>query len=97
MPLPAKLDQSGSPLPKQHNNERAFATGAEEAKRAGLAARVVSAENLLPEALETAQTIASYGKTAAMFACEAVNRAEQSTLHEGILYERRTYRTVGNS
>ncbi|MGB1251553.1 MAG: enoyl-CoA hydratase-related protein [Candidatus Promineifilaceae bacterium] len=65
--------------------------GAEEAERAGLVARVVSAENLLTEALATAQTIASYGKTAAMFAREAVNRAEELNLREGILFERRTY------
>ena len=65
--------------------------GADEAERAGLVARVVSAETLIPETLEIADKIAGYGKTAAMFACEAVNRAEELSLREGILYERRTY------
>ncbi len=65
--------------------------GAEEAERAGLVARVFSAETLLAESLHAAQTIASYGKTAAMFNREAVERAQEMGLSDGIQYERRTY------
>ena len=65
--------------------------GAEEAERAGLVARIISQDNLLTETLEAAATIANYGKTAAMFGREAVNQAEQSSLHDGLLFERRTY------
>ncbi len=65
--------------------------GAEEAERAGLVARVIPAGKLLEETLAAAQTIAAYSKTAAMFAREAVERALETTLREGILFERRTY------
>ncbi|MCB8954368.1 MAG: enoyl-CoA hydratase/isomerase family protein [Ardenticatenales bacterium] len=65
--------------------------GAEEAERAGLVARVIPADKLLDETLAAAQTIAAYGKTAAIFAREAVERALESGLREGLLFERRTY------
>lgn len=65
--------------------------GAEEAERTGLVARVIPAGKLLEETLAAAQTIAAYSKTAAMFAREAVERALETTLREGILFERRTY------
>lgn len=65
--------------------------GAEEAERAGLVARVIPAERLLDEALEAARTIAGYGRTALMAAREAVERAEEVGLREGLLFERRTY------
>ena len=68
--------------------------GAEEAERAGLVARVIPAERLLAEALEAARTIAGYGKTAVMAAREAVERAEEVGLREGLLFERRTYHAL---
>jgi enoyl-CoA hydratase len=64
---------------------------AEEAERAGLVARVIPAERLLDEALEAARAIAGYGKTAVMVAREAVERAAEHGMREGLLFERRTY------
>jgi enoyl-CoA hydratase len=64
---------------------------AEEAERAGLVARVIPAEKLMEETLAAAQQIASYGKTAAIVGREAVERALELGLREGILFERRTY------
>ncbi|MEM7127065.1 MAG: enoyl-CoA hydratase-related protein [Chloroflexota bacterium] len=67
---------------------------AEEAERAGLVARVIPADQLLAETMETAQTIAGYGKTALMVARDAVNQAEEMGLSEGVLFERRTYHAL---
>ena len=64
---------------------------AEEAERSGLVARVIPAENLLEETLATAETIANYSKLSAIVAREAVERALDVGLREGILFERRTY------
>lgn len=64
---------------------------ANEAERAGLVARVIPAEQLMAETLATAVTIANYSKVATMVAREAVERAQESSLREGILFERRTY------
>lgn len=65
-----------------------------EAERAGLVARVVSAETLLDEALAMAQSIACYSKVAAMAGREAVDRAQETSLHEGLLFERRVYHAL---
>lgn len=67
---------------------------AAEAERAGLVARVVAADELMDETLTAAQTVAGYGKTAAMVARDAVNRAEECGLSEGMLFERRTYHAL---
>jgi enoyl-CoA hydratase len=64
---------------------------AEEAERAGLVARVIPAEKLMEETLAAAEQIAAYGKTASIVAREAVERALELGLREGILFERRTY------
>ena len=64
---------------------------AEEAERSGLVARVVPAERLLEDALETAKTIASYSLPVVMMIKECVNRAYESPLNEGLLFERRTF------
>lgn len=64
---------------------------AEEAERAGLVARVVPAERLLDEAMQAAETIASMSRPAVMMAKEAVNRAYETTLAEGIRFERRIF------
>ncbi|MEM7113963.1 MAG: enoyl-CoA hydratase-related protein, partial [Chloroflexota bacterium] len=65
--------------------------GAEEAERAGLVARVFPKEQLMDEVLKTAETIAGYSKTTAMVAREAVDRAQETGLREGIRFEQRTY------
>ena len=65
--------------------------GAEEAERAGLVARVVPAERLLDEALEAATQIAALSRTAAMMVKESVNRAFETTLAEGVRFERRLF------
>jgi enoyl-CoA hydratase len=64
---------------------------AAEAERAGLVSRVVPAEKLLDEALAVAERIASYSLPVVMMAKEAVNRAYETTLAEGIRFERRLF------
>jgi enoyl-CoA hydratase len=67
---------------------------AAEAERAGLVARVFPADRLLPEALAAAEKIAGYGKPAAMTAREAVDRAQEVSLREGLLFERRVFHAL---
>jgi enoyl-CoA hydratase len=62
-----------------------------EAERAGLVARIVPAADLLDEAMKTAETIASMSLPVVMLAKEAVNRSYESTLAEGVLFERRAF------
>jgi enoyl-CoA hydratase len=64
---------------------------AAEAERAGLVSRVVPAQGLLEEALAVAEKIASYSLPVVMMAKEAVNRAWETTLAEGIRFERRLF------
>ena len=64
---------------------------AEEAERAGLVARVIPAEQLMEETMAAAETIANYSKMTALVAREAVERALETGLRDGILFERRTY------
>jgi enoyl-CoA hydratase len=64
---------------------------AAEAERAGLVARVVPAEKLLEEALAAAEKIAAMSLPVAMMAKESVNRAFETTLAEGIRFERRLF------
>ncbi|MET0699269.1 MAG: enoyl-CoA hydratase [Mycobacterium sp.] len=68
--------------------------GAEEAERAGLASRVVPAADLLTEAKAVATTISQMSRSAARMAKEAVNRSFESTLAEGLLYERRLFHST---
>ncbi|MBK9445003.1 MAG: enoyl-CoA hydratase [Betaproteobacteria bacterium] len=65
--------------------------GAEEAERAGLVARVVPADKLLDEALDAATKIASFSLPVVMMIKESVNRAFESSLQEGLLFERRVF------
>ena len=65
--------------------------GAEEAERAGMVARVVPADRLLDEALEAADKIAALSGPATMMVKEAVNRAFETTLAEGVRFERRLF------
>ena len=67
---------------------------AEEAERAGLVARVVPADKLMDEALAVAGKIASLSRPAVMMAKEAVNRAYETTLAEGIRFERRLFHST---
>ncbi len=64
---------------------------AEEAEKCGLIARIVSQDKLIHEAKETAQKIASMSKPAVMMVKEAVNQAFETSLHEGIKFERRLF------
>ncbi len=64
---------------------------AEEAERAGLVARIVPADRLLDEAMATASKIASFSLPMTLVAKEAVNRAFETTLAEGVKFERRTF------
>jgi enoyl-CoA hydratase len=68
--------------------------GAQEAKASGIVARVVPAAELLQVALETAHTIAAYNAPAVLMAKEAVNRAFEVPLTEGILHERRLFQAA---
>jgi enoyl-CoA hydratase len=65
--------------------------GAEEAERAGLVARVVPAADLIAEALKAGAAVAAMSLPAAMMAKEAVNAAFETTLAEGVRYERRLF------
>jgi enoyl-CoA hydratase len=65
-----------------------------EAERAGLVSRVVPAQILLDEALKLGATIASFSLPAVLMAKEAVNRAYELPLAEGILFERRLFHSL---
>lgn len=64
---------------------------AQEAERAGLVSRIVAAEKLDEEALDAATVIAGMSLPIVIAAKEAVNRAYETTLLEGVLFERRTF------
>jgi enoyl-CoA hydratase len=65
-----------------------------EAERAGLVARIVPLAELLPEALKAAETIASKSLPSVLMAKEAVNRAFEVTLNEGLRFERRVFSSL---
>jgi enoyl-CoA hydratase len=67
---------------------------AAEAERSGLVSRVVPAAELLPEAIRTAETIAGMSLPIAMMTKESVNRAYETTLAEGIRFERRVFHAM---
>jgi enoyl-CoA hydratase len=67
---------------------------AAEAERSGLVSRVVPAEKLLEEALAVAARIASMSRPSVMIAKEAVNRAYETTLAEGVRFERRVFHSL---
>lgn len=68
--------------------------GAEEAERAGLVSRVVPAAELTAEALKTASTIAGMSLPAVMMTKETINRSQETSLSEGILFERRVFHAM---
>jgi enoyl-CoA hydratase len=67
---------------------------AAEADRSGLVSRVVPADALLDEANAVAATVAGMSLSASRMAKEAVNRAFESTLAEGLLHERRLFHSA---
>ncbi|WP_119680131.1 enoyl-CoA hydratase [Indioceanicola profundi] len=67
---------------------------AAEAERSGLVAKVVPAADLMDEAMKTANRIADMSRPVAMMTKEAVNRAFESSLAEGILFERRLFHST---
>jgi len=67
---------------------------AAEAERAGLVTRIVPADQLITDALKTAEKIASMSLPIAMMAKDAVNRAYEVSLNEGIHFERRLFHST---
>ena len=67
---------------------------AREAESAGLVSRVVAADKVVDEAIATANAIASFSLPAVMMAKEAVNRAYELPLAEGMLFERRLFHSL---
>jgi enoyl-CoA hydratase len=64
---------------------------AAEAERAGLVSRVVPNDKLMEEAMAVAEKVAAYSLPVVMMIKESVNRAYESTLSEGVLFERRLF------
>ncbi|WP_425406920.1 enoyl-CoA hydratase [Hwanghaeella sp.] len=67
---------------------------AEEAERAGLVSRIVPATELIGEAVATAEKIASLSRPVVMMAKECVNKAYETTLSEGVKFERRVFHST---
>ena len=67
---------------------------AAEAEKSGLVARVVPAANLMDEAMKVADTIANMSLPSVLAAKEAVNRAFESGLSEGVIFERRIFHSL---
>lgn len=67
---------------------------AEEAERAGLVSRVVPADDLMDDAVATAAKIAKLSQPVVMMAKESVNRAYETTLAEGVRFERRLFHST---
>jgi enoyl-CoA hydratase len=67
---------------------------ADEAERSGLVSRVVPAKKLLDEALAAAQKVAEKSALTSMAVKEAVNRSYETTLSEGLRFERRLFHSM---
>jgi enoyl-CoA hydratase len=67
---------------------------AAEAERCGLVSRIVAGDTLVEEALKAAQKIADFSLPAVMMAKEAVNRSYETTLTEGLRFERRLFHSM---
>jgi len=67
---------------------------AQEAERCGLVSRIVPLDDLMNEALGTAQKIAELSQPIVMMAKESVNRAFETTLSEGVRFERRLFHST---
>jgi len=66
---------------------------AQEAERAGLVSRVVPLDKLMEEALAVADKVANYSLPVVMMIKESINRAYETSLAEGVLYERRVFQS----
>lgn len=67
---------------------------AEEAERCGLVARVVPADDLMKVTMEAADEIANYSRPSVYAAKEAIARAQETSLAEGLLFERRIFHSL---
>jgi len=67
---------------------------AEEAERAGLVSRIVDDDKLIDEALKTAEVIAKKSRPVVYMVKESINRAYETTLREGVLFERRVFHSA---
>jgi enoyl-CoA hydratase len=67
---------------------------AAEAEKSGLVARVVPATDLMDEAMKVADTIANFSLPSVLAAKEAINRAFESGLSEGVMFERRIFHSL---
>ena len=67
---------------------------AEEAERSGLVSRICAPDKVLDEAMTTAHQIAGYSQPVLMMLKESVNRAYESSLNEGLLFERRSLHSI---
>ncbi len=67
---------------------------AEEAERGGLVSRIVPVSDLLEEAIKTAERIAQMSMPVVMLCKESVNRAYETTLAEGVRFERRLFHSI---
>jgi enoyl-CoA hydratase len=68
--------------------------GAEEAEQSGLVARILPVDSLLEETLKTATAIAERSLPATMLVKESVNRAFETSLSEGVRFERRVFHSI---
>ncbi len=64
---------------------------AQDMEKAGLVAKIVPASDLIEETLKTAQKIASFSTPVSMMVKEAVNKAEEMSLKDGLSFERRLF------
>ena len=69
-------------------------SNAAEAERAGLVSRIVPADKVLDEAIAVAERIGQMSRPIAMMVKESVNRAFETTLAEGVLFERRLFHST---
>lgn len=67
---------------------------AQEAERAGLVSRIVPVADLVEDAVKTASTIAGFSRQSVLMTKEAINRAFESSLAEGIRFERRQFQSL---
>ena len=67
---------------------------ADEAERSGLVSRIVPVDELIDEAVQTAEKMANLSRPVVMLAKESVNRAYETTLAEGVRFERRVFHST---
>ena len=67
---------------------------AQEAERSGLVSRIVDADKLIDDAVETAEKIASFSIPIVMMTKESVNRSYEVSLSEGVRFERRLFHSM---